>query len=41
MPAFVLTTGDSMPTASGPALCIVGAGPTAIGVLERLAANAA
>jgi uncharacterized NAD(P)/FAD-binding protein YdhS len=40
MPAFVLTTGDSVPTAPGPALCIVGAGPTAIGVLERLAANA-
>ena len=41
MPAFVPTTDDSIPAAPGPALCIVGAGPTGIGVLERLAANAA
>jgi uncharacterized NAD(P)/FAD-binding protein YdhS len=40
MPAPVLNPARSIPAAAGPALCIVGAGPTAIGVLERLAANA-
>src|SRR3954451_677589 len=34
-------TGRSHPVAPGPSLCLVGAGPTAIGVLERLTANAA
>src|SRR3954469_19020593 len=37
MPAPVLTTDRSRPVRSS--LCLVGAGPTAIGVLERLAAN--
>src|SRR5215218_3010054 len=39
MPAPALPTGLSLPAPGGPTLCIVGAGPTAIGVLERLAAN--
>ena len=33
-------TGRPHPVAPGPSLCLVGAGPTAIGVLERLTANA-
>ena len=39
MPAPALP-GRPRPAATGPSLCVVGAGPTAIGVLERLVANA-
>ena len=40
--ACPLRTDPSPPArrATGPVLCVVGAGPTAVGVLERLAANA-